>query len=278
MSRRLSRWIVSGAFAAIVTTSAAHADVEAGLRGELVGRYALVKGALVSECTDHFTDMKVVGGRLTGGVGVRFEGGELVKIDNVSAGALSGLDVNLTVLEPYLVSFADGPFQVYDERRCRVQLNFEVGRDVRKDLAKALAAVRAVLELYDDAGAARRAGWNKRKVEPYPKEWEKTRKEYEAWKLTQVNEAVRAKTAFVLEEAGRVLTYMPGDDDYLVSFAAGARQRSDSWNDCEAMLDATFYSSGSGGKSSRGWIDGQHVAWANHLAHALQSCYLQEGR
>ena len=23
-----------------------------------------------------------------------------------------------------------------------------------------------------------------------------------------------------------------------------------------------------------GWIDGQHVAWANHLAHALQSCYI----
>ena len=108
--------------------------------------------------------------------------------------------------------------------------------------------------------------------------WEKTKREDQAWKLTQVNVAVRAKTAYVLDEAGRVLNYMPGDDDYLLSFAAGARARSDSWSSCEAMLDATFYSAGSGGKSKRGWADGQHVAWANHLAHALQSCYLEETR
>ena len=63
-----------------------------------------------------------------------------------------------------------------------------------------------------------------------------------------------------------------------LAFAAGARARSDSWSTCEAMLDATFYVSGSGGKSSRGWADGQRVAWANHLAHALQSCYLDGGR
>ncbi len=106
------------------------------LRAELVGRYALAKGELVSECTDHFTDMNVVGGRLTGGTGVRFARGELLRIDNVSVGAMAGLDVNLTLVEPFLLSFEDGPFQVYDERRCRVQLNFEVGRDVRKDAAE----------------------------------------------------------------------------------------------------------------------------------------------
>ena len=100
----------------------------------------------------------------------------------------------------------------------------------------------------------------------------------QAWKLTQVNAAVRAETERVLDEVKRVLAYMPGDDDYLISFAAGARARSDSWSTCAAMLDATFYVSGSGGKSSRGWADGQHVAWANHLAHALQSCYLDGGR
>ena len=93
-----------------------------------------------------------------------------------------------------------------------------------------------------------------------------------------MNAAVRAKTERVLDEAKRVLAYMPGDDDYLLSFAAGARARSDSWSSCEAMLDATFYSTGSGGKSTRGWADGQHVAWANHLALALQDCYLEERR
>lgn len=271
MSR--TAWI--GAVLVVALPAVAAADVESDLRSGLVGRYGLAKGELVSECTDHFTDMKVVGGRLAGGTGVRFERGELVRIDNVNVGAMSGLDVNVTLVEPFRLSFEDGPFTVYDQRRCRVQLNFEVGRDVRKDAAKALAAVGGVLDLFDDAGAAKQAGWNRRKVEPYPKDWEKTQREYQAWKLTQVNAAVRTKTAYVLDEARRVLDYMPGDDEYLWSFAAGARARSDSWSSCEAMLDASFYSTGSGGKSSRGWADGQHVAWANHLAHALQSCYLE---
>lgn len=274
MSRKLSIWIVASTLA---SAGAAHGDVEADLRAELVGRYALARGELVSECTDHFTDMNVVGGRLTGGMGVRFAGGELLRIDNVSVGAMAGLDVNLTLVEPFLLSFQDGPFEIYDERRCRVQLNFEVGRDVRKDVQKSLAAVAAALELFDDAGAAKHAGWNRRKVEPYPKNWEKTKRDYEAWKLTQVNAAVRAKTALVLDEAGRVLNDMPGDDDYLLSFAAGARARSDSWSSCEAMLEATFYAARSEGKSKRGWSDGQLVAWANHLAQALQACYLEEG-
>jgi hypothetical protein len=273
MSRTGRIWAVLVAALPVAAT----ADVESDLRAELVGRYALAKGELVSECTEHFTDMKVVGGRFTGGTGVRFARGELLRIDKVSVGAMAGLDVNLTLVEPFLLSFEDGPFRVYDERRCRVQLNFEVGREVRKDVQKSLGAVVAVLDLFDDAGAAKQAGWNRRKVEPYPQDWEKTKREYAAWKLTQVNAAVRAKTASVLDEARRVLAYMPGDDDYLLAFAAGARARSDSWSTCEAMLDATFYSSGSGGKSSRGWADGQHVAWANHLAQELQECYQQGG-
>ena len=69
MSRTGWIWAVLVAFLPVATL----ADVEGDLRAELVGRYALARGELVSECTDHFTDMKVVGGRLTGGIGMRFE-------------------------------------------------------------------------------------------------------------------------------------------------------------------------------------------------------------
>lgn len=268
-------WLLAALLA--VVSAPLRADVEADLRAELVGRFALSRGPLVSECTDHFTDMKVVGGRLTGGTGQRFETGELLKVDNVKVGAMAGLVANVTLVEPYLLSFQDGPFTVFDQRRCRVQLNFEVPREVRKDRTQALAAVGAALELYDDAGAAKRAGWNRRRVADYPANWEKTRHEYEAWKVAQTNVLVSQKIARVLGEADSILTYMPGDDDYLTSFGAGAKVRSDSWSDCPAMLNATFYVSGSGTKSSRGWADGQHVAWSTHLAHALQSCYLAPG-
>ncbi|MEO8275922.1 MAG: hypothetical protein ABI639_06850 [Thermoanaerobaculia bacterium] len=257
------------------------ADVESDLQRDLVGRFALTTGDLKSECSDHYTDMKVIGTRASGGSGSRFEGGELVRIDNVHSGMMAGLDVNVSIVEPYLLSFTDGPFTVFDQRRCRVQLNFDVARDIRKDKTKSAAAIAGVLSLFDSESAARAASWNRRKVAAYPAGWEKTRHEYEQWKFVHGNELVRAKTEDVLDEAGRILNSMPSDDDYSKSFGDGARSRSsESWSDCEAMLNANFYSTGSAGSggSSRGWSDGQHVAWSTLLAHALQACIREPPR
>ncbi len=139
---------------------------------------------------------------------------------------MSGLDVNLTLVEPFLLSFEDGPFRVYDQRRCRVQLNFEVSRDVRKDVQKSLAAVVAVLDLFDDAGAAKRAGWNRRKVAAYPKDWEKTKRRLRGL-AARADEplpcARRARASST--RRGRVLDYMPGDDDYLLQLSPPAPAR-----------------------------------------------------
>lgn len=275
MSRRFFSPFARGAVAlCALLASPLAADVESDLRSELVGRFALTRGALLSECTEHYTDMQVTGGRISGGSGSRFEAGELVRIDNVKIGALAGLDLNLSLVEPYLLSFQDGPFTVYEERRCRAQLNFDVPREVRKDRARSLAAIVAVLEPFADEAAAKRGDWNRRVRAPYPKDWEKTRVAYEKWKVEHRNDLVRAKTEEVLRFAEQALTYMSGDEEYLTSFAAGARYRSDSWDSCEAMLGATFSVSGSG-KNWNGWADGQKVAWATRLARALQECLLE---
>lgn len=265
-------------FAVLIASShALRADVESDLQSELGGWFALTRSPFTSECTDHFTDNQVAGSRITGKAGTRFEAGELVRIDNVKIGTFSGLELNFTVVEPFRLTWQDGPFEVHERRRCRAQLHFDVSRDVRKDRAKARAAIEAVLALFDHEGAAKNdATWNRRKVEPFPADWESTRRRWEEWRRSQRNLRVRQKTEAVLEQADRVLNYMPSDEKYLASFGAGARARSsDSWSDCEAMLAATFYVSGSGA-DSRGWADGQLVAWASQLARALQECYLED--
>jgi hypothetical protein len=273
--RKRGRFLVP-AFGLLAWSAAAGADVESDLQSELVGWFALTRSAFSSECTDHFTDNQVAGGRITGKAGTRFEAGELVRIDNVKVGTFSGLDLNFTVVEPYRLTWQDGPFEVHEHRRCRAQLHFDVARDVRRDRAKARAAIEAVLALFDHEGAAKKdAAWNRRKVEPYPADWESTKRRWEEWSRSQRNLRVREKTEAVLEQADRVLDYMPSDEKYLASFGAGARARSDSWSDCEAMLRANFSVSGSGA-DSRGWSDGQLVAWANQLARALQECYLED--
>lgn len=271
---KLRAGILMGALVAGSVPAGAAAGDE--LRAELVGRFGLTRAPLASDCAATPTRSKVVSGRPTG-AGLRsFATGELVRVAEVRAGLLSGLEIELEVVEPALVSWRDGPFEVFDQRRCRIELDFEVPREVRKDKTRALAAIAAVVETFDDERAAKAAGWNGRRVEPYPEGWEETRREYEAWRVARRNEQVRAKTEEVLAAADQVLRYMKNDADYLASFGAGARARtSDSWSSCEAMLAATFSASGSGGEDYAGWADGQKVAWAARLARALQECYAE---
>jgi hypothetical protein len=252
---------------------AALADVEGELRAELVGRFALTRDALLSECTQSFTNVEIVGGRPSGGKGVRFEAGELVRIENVKVGALTGLDVYLSLSVPYLLSFPDGPFTLYEERGCRVQLEFDVERDVRRDRTRALAAIAAAVELFESEEAARRAGWNGREREAFPADWEETRRAHAVWKVEERKRAVREKTDEVLAVAAHTLSSMSSGEGYLASFGAGARARGDSWSSCEEMLSSSFYVSGSGEDDS-GWAAGQRVAWATRLARELQKCYL----
>ncbi len=269
-------WREGLAFLVLASAGAARADVEADLRRDLVGKVAVVRESLVSECTDHYTDLAVSGRRISGGRGERLEAGELATIDNVHVG-WSRFDVNLSLLEPLRVRWTDGPFTLYEQRNCRVQLGFDVSRDVKKDRARALATIEEVLELQPSPAVARRSpAYNGRRVEPLPADWEQTRRAHAVWKAARVNDAVRAKIARLLDDAASVLTYMPSDAGYLESFGDGARaRRNESWSNCDAMLEASFYVSGSGGGDKRGWADGQHVAWATRLAAALGECYLE---
>ncbi len=252
------------------------ADVEAELRRELVGRTVVVRQDLVSECTDHYTDVEVLGNRIAGGRGERFAAGELARIDNVHVG-WSRFAVNLSLVEPYRISWSDGPFTLHEQRTCRVQLDFDLPREARKDRVRSLAAITAVVEPFaDEASARRSAAYNRRRVEPLPADWEEIRRAHARWSAERVNAAVRVKVERLLEEAAGVLTYMPDDAGYLESFGLGARaRRSESWSSCESMLDASFYVSGSGGRDKRGFADGQHVAWATRLAAALAECYVE---
>jgi hypothetical protein len=268
---------IAGALAAVAFAApAARADVEADLKRDLVGWLGVSRSGLASECTDHYTDNTVAGGKVSGKVGERFAAGELVRVDNVKIGAFSGLEVNLSLVEPFRLTWKDGPYTVYDQRRCRVQLHFDVSREVRKDAAKARAAIAAAVSLHDHEEAAKAdPAWNRRKVEAYPANWEATKKEWEGWKRSQQNRRVREKIEEIATQSDRILDYMPSDAKYLASFGAGAEARSDSWSDCESALEATFSTSGSG-EDTRGWADGQYVAWAARLAMELSDCYVEE--
>lgn len=252
------------------------ADVEDSLRARLRGRWAVVRSPVASECTEHYTDNEVSGRHAGGGGPYVLPAGELVSIDNLHVG-WTRFDVNLGLLRPYRVSLHEGPFTLHEHRACRVQLSFDVAREVRRDAARAEAVVLEILEVHDsEAGARRSELWNRRDPEPLPADSEAVWAEYRVWKAAQVNVEVRAKLDEVLEFARQASGSMPDDAEYRESFALGvASRRWDSPEECPSLLSASFYVSGSGGTDERGFADGQRVGWALAVARGLLGCFVE---
>jgi hypothetical protein len=264
------------ALAALVAAPVLRADVEDTLRARLRGRFAVVGSAVASECTDHYSDNDVAGSRASGSGPVRLPTGELATIDNVHVG-WTGFEVNLSLQVPYRVPVVDGPFRLYEVRRCRVQLDLDVPSAVRKDAQRAEAAVGEILTVFDDESAARASElWNRREPEALPADNERLWSEYRAWKAAQVNVEIRSKLDSVLADAQAVLRSINDDPDYLDGFGRGVEaRRYESFSSCDSLLSASFYVSGSGGKSRRGWEDGQRLAWDTAVARGLQGCFVE---
>ncbi len=248
------------------------ADAEGDLRAHWQGSIVLLRTPTRSECTDHFTDNAVSGGRVVKGEGLGFAAGEIANVDKIEV-TWTRIDVSLTLLEPFRVTWKDGPYTLYDQRRCRVQLNLEVPREVRKDSAKAIAAVAELLDPFASAAAARHAAaYNRRQVEPYPADWDRTRAEYEAWHAARINAAVHDRIETLSAEGQAMLDRARDDGDYLRCFGKGARSRSyQTFGSCPAVLDSYFIASGSC-ENQRGFEDGQHLAWAIGMVRALNAC------
>jgi hypothetical protein len=265
------------ALAALAAAAPAlRADVEDTLRARLRGRFAVLLSPVASECTDHYSDNDVAGNRASGSGPVRLPSGELATIDNVHVG-WTGFEVNLSLQVPFRVPVVDGPFSLYEVRRCRVQLDLDVPGAVRKDAQRAEAAVGQVLTVFDDESAARASElWNRREPEALPADNEQRWAEYRTWKAAQVNVEIRRKLDSVLADAQAVLRSINDDPDYLDGFGRGVEaRRYESFSSCDSLLSASFYVSGSGGKSRRGWEDGQRLAWDTAVARGLQSCFVE---
>lgn len=257
---------------ALTSVPPVRADAEGDLRARWAGATVLTKLPVFSECTDHFTDNTVPANGVPRGDGLRFGAGEIATVDKIDV-TWTRIDVSIGFLEPYRVTWKDGPYTLYDQRRCRVQLKLELPRDVRKDAGKAGAAIAALLEVHPNAAEARRAAaFNGRRVEAYPPNWERTRAEYEVWHAARVNSAIQERIDTLLREAQDVVDRGRDDEAYQRCFGKGARGRSyQSFSSCESLLTTYYVSSGSC-ENQRGYDDGGRLAWTVGMVRALTAC------
>ena len=261
--------------------------LEDQLERELKGSWCVVLVEVYSDCTGFYNNNEFVGGRVASKADQRFPPGELAKIDKINL-KRSRLDLFMSLAEPILTGHTDGPFMLYEERRCKVQLIIELPRDMGKNGSPELILehVTTALETAPTLGAAQALeSWNQRTREPYPDDYELTLAQYEVWKAEQINAAVSVRAARAHQDAIGVTTHLRHDRAYLAGFAMGVeKMRSWDEHDCVALVEARFdriadRPRDSNGKKgwNEGYRDGQELVFNLYLADLLQGCYVDPG-
>lgn len=274
---------------ALMVPHSLSADLEDDLEQAWVGAWVVTKVETASDCSGTYTNVEVRGLRSTSRGSRRFGEGELARIDKLNQKS-DRVDLYLSVAEPILVPRTDGPFTLYDQRSCRVQLMVDVPKAVLKSgrLAEVEAALLESVERHETEASARRSeAWNRRERDPYPRDYEETLARHAAWKAEEVNRALAATRLAALDEAAQALSRVTDDPDYLAGFAAGVEaQRRRSAPGCSSLAGAGFSgeeerapgdrrgSSPAERSFQRGFRDGQVVAWATRVARAVEGCFV----
>jgi hypothetical protein len=178
----------------------------------------------------------------------------------------------------------DGPFELFDERECKVQLIFPVPREQVKggDAGALLDTVRTTVTLFPSLAEARESdGWNGRELEPLPDDYEATLQRHAAWKTEQINAAIRTGIDHALAAAANIAEDLSDDPDYLAGFAKGAEEMSSlTLSNCSSLLSASYtaYDKNAAKDQPRrwrdGWDDGQELVFNVLVANRLQGCFV----
>jgi hypothetical protein len=278
-----SRTRILLAFIGVATAASPAFSSELGdrLDRELKGGWAVLDVEVYSACGSTYSDNQVGAAGVASKAPHRFAAGELVKIDNVKV-KRQRVDLMLSLAVPLRTSRMDGPFELYDQRQCQVQLMVFVPRELVKsaNVEGLLSEVMHHITLYPSRDAAQMSDdWNGREMEPLPDDYEVTLQRHAAWKAEQTNAAVREGIDHALSEASDVADDIDDEEDYLAGFGAGAEKMADfSVTSCSSLLSAslTTYRKNPPSDQTRsfkeGWDDGQKLVFHILLADRLRSC------
>lgn len=263
------------------------ADLQSQLNTGYRGSWAVLLVETGSTCDADYSNNKVLGTRVLSTAPYRLPTGELGRIAKVDV-KRSRIDILIDVDEPLLISRTEGPFELFEQARCRVELEIEVPREwVKKKWMEQIEALfSSVLERYDDQESVMRSErWNRRDVEPLPDGYDEVLAEYTVWKAARLKDELLSGLDRALREAQRVIDRADDDPAYGAGFSAGLERESGkyrSWDDCAELSEENFYPSGKDapgdfeGSDEREWEkgyrDGQVVAFNVELARRIGGC------
>lgn len=253
-------------------------DLQKALKGRWEGAWVLAKSEVVSNCDGAYTNNSAQGGRVTGEGAARFPSGELGRVHRVDVHR-SRIDVLIDLEEALLVPRQDGPFTLYEEVPCRIELELEVFREVVKErrLDLAEAALGEVLQAFPTVEEARASsGWNGRERGAYPADYETTLAEYQAWRMERQDQGVEARLEEALDRAARYFGFLLRDPENGETFATGARSVAGRLpDDCASLLtidEGSLPTIAGSPRARDAYVAGQRMAFYLELARRLRGC------
>ncbi|MBI2568715.1 MAG: hypothetical protein HYV63_16970 [Candidatus Schekmanbacteria bacterium] len=214
-------------------------DLEDTLEDTWNGAAVVVRVDLRSDCGGTFTDNDIKHGRVSSSGEHRFVAGEIGRVSDTALHRRS-FDLEIELEEPLLAPYTEGPFTLYRELRCKVELQIELPDEVRE--SERMEAVEAFLAPsvtrhrgHSEAAADR--GANGRRRIPYPEDYADTVAHLAEWKVDNL----RRQAARTLGEAGRVVRAVTervrSDPELLRGLAEGLHAgRYSSDPSCETLI------------------------------------------
>lgn len=233
------RRIVVAAVLLALPLAAFGGDLQKDLKSRWLGAWVVTTTETYSDCQGAYTNNRLHGNLVKGTGAYRFRTGELAKIDTVDL-KRKRLDLQISLAEPLLVAYQDGPFTLYREAHCRIELEVALDRQMVKskqaDVIDGL--ITRVLERYStEDQAVLSENYNDREMEPYPADYRRTLAEHAVWKAEQTNAAVQASFDHAVDETTRLIDRIGDDPEYLAGFAEGVEKaRSYRYGACPALM------------------------------------------
>ena len=262
-------------------------DLERRLESRWRGAWVITAVDTYSDCSGTHTNNNVSGTLVNSRGRLRFRPGELAQVGKIDV-KRSRIDVFLGLPEPVLTSYQDGPFTLFNETRCLLELDVELPRSlISGDNADGIeAALQALVRRFNSQDEAMQAkDWNHRKREAYPADYDRTLAQHAAWKAQQVNVAIQARIDKAREETSRLDDRVTSDPDYLKGFAAGIEaMRAVDLGQCNDLMSRDFanvapapprvagFGGDAAGRYTRGYQDGQRLVFGLESLQRLPQC------
>jgi hypothetical protein len=288
MIRTLGRFGIALTFAccALAALPAGAGSFEDAVRARWRGAWVVTEIETFSSCNGRYSNNDVSGQYVAARAGRPFEPGELAKVDSVQV-RRKKVELSITIAGRTLFPRQDGPFTLYDQRKCQIELEVAIPRDLLKsknveEVDRLLASIASRFATFDEAQAS--SDWNGREADEYPDDYEITLARHSVWQAEQLNLRIDEQLDHSLVVDNELAREVDGNPVYLAGFAEGARAMRE-WRerDCGRLVGSTAVTfrlkAPEEHKENTTWCDGYHdgqaLIYNLAILSRLPACYVE---